>query len=328
MRRRLFIALAAGAPLGWPLAAGAQQAGRVYRICVLGNVPVGDSQGARVWAAFTQGLRDLGYVEGQNLLMEHRSTEGRSESLPALIEELVQLSPDVIVVPNQANAVAVRKVTQTIPIVAANFDPLGSGLAASYARPGGNVTGLLLIAPELVGKQLELLKEIVPRLKRVAILWSPINRSSLPLLEEANRAANVLGLWLLAVEARDAWDLERAFASMSREQVDALLVFGDAMFILQRKRIADLAERNHLPAMYVLREYLDAGGLVFYGPSMADNFRRAAAYVDKILRGAKPGDLPVEQPTKFELVINLKTARRLGLDIPASILARADEVIE
>ena len=216
----------------------------------------------------------------------------------------------------------------TIPIVAANFDPLGSGLAASFARPGGNVTGLSLIAPELVGKQMEMLKEIVPRLTRVAILWSPANRSSLLLLEEAQKAAGALALQLQVVEARRSEDLESAFASMRRERAGALLVFPDAMFILQRRAIANLAARSHLPAMYALREHMDAGGLAFYGPSMEANFRRAAVYVDRILKGAKPGDLPVEQPTKFELVINVRTAKVAGLTIPPPLLLRADQVIE
>jgi putative ABC transport system substrate-binding protein len=267
-------------------------------------------------------------VEGQNLVVHHRSTEGRSERLPTLVGELVQLKPDVIVAPNQANAVAVRAATDTIPIVVAAFDPLGSGLAASFARPGGNVTGLSLIAPEIVGKQLELLKAIVPRLARVAILWNPINRSSLPLLDAAKEAGRVLALQVQSVQAQRPEDLESAFGSMSRARAGALLVFGDAMFVLERRRIAELAARSRLPAMYVMREHMAADGLVFYGPSMLDNFRRAAAYIDKILRGAKPGDLPIEQPTKFELVINLKTSKALGLAVPQSVLARADHVVE
>jgi putative ABC transport system substrate-binding protein len=310
------------------VSARAQPAGRIYRLGILGNVPVSDSQGAKVWGALSQGLRDLGYVEGQNLIVDHRSTEGRSERLPTLAGELVRSKPDVIVAANQASAVAVHEATHTIPIVAVNFDPLGSGLAASFARPGGNVTGLSLIAPEIVGKQLQVLTEIVPRLTRVAILWSPANRSSLPLLEEAQRAAGVLALQLEVVEARQPEDLESAFERMRRERAGALLVFGDAMFILQRRRIANLAARSRLPTMYVMREHMDAGGLVFYGPSMVDNFRRTAAYVDKILKGANPGDLPVEQPTKFELVINARTAKVAGLTIPPSLRLRADQVIE
>lgn len=326
-RRTLIVAVAASL-LGRPARARAQQTGKIYRLGILGNIPVSDSQGAKIWGAFTQGLRDLGCVEGQNLIVDHRSTEGRSERLPAMAGELVRSQPDVIVVPNQANAVAVREATRTIPIVAANFDPLGSGLAASFARPGGNVTGLSLIAPEVVGKQLEVLKELVPRLARAAILWSPANRSSLLLLEEARKAAGALALQLQVVAAQRPEDLQSAFASMRRERAGALLVFPDAMFILQRKAIADLAARSHLPAMYALREHLDAGGLAFYGPSMEDNFRRAAVYVDKILKGVSPGDLPVEQPTRFELVINVRTARLAGLTIPQSLLLRADQVIE
>jgi putative ABC transport system substrate-binding protein len=295
---------------------------------ILGNVPLSDAQGARLWGALTQGLRDLGYEEGRNLVVDHRSTEGRSERLPGLLADLLGLKPDVIVVPNQTNALAAREATQTVPIVAVAFDPLASGLAASFARPGGNVTGLSLMAPEIVGKHLELLKEITPRLARVAILSSPTNRSSVLLIDEAKRAARTLGLQLQDVQARHPEDIEGAFAAMTRQRAGALIVLGDAMFILQRRRIADLAARSRLPASYVLREHMDAGGLVFYGASMIDNFRRAALYVDKILKGVKPADLPVEQPNKFELVINLKTAKALGLTIPPSVLLRADHVIE
>jgi putative ABC transport system substrate-binding protein len=327
VRRRAFL-YGSVAMLAAPLAAMGQQAGKVYRLGILGNIPSTDPQGARVWGAFTGALRDLGYVEGQNLIVEHRSTEGRYERLPDFVADVVQSKPDVIVVPNQANALAARAATDTIPIVAVNFDPLGSGLVASFARPGGNVTGLSLIAPEIVGKQLELLKAIVPRLSRVAILWNPVHRSSLPLLDEAKEAGQSLGLQLQSVQARRPEDIENAFGSMSRARVGALLVLPDAMFILQGRRIAELAARSRLPAMYVMREHMAADGLVFYGPSMVDNFRRAAVYVDKILRGTKPADLPIEQPTKFELVINLKTAKALGLTIPPSLLVRADQVIE
>ena len=326
--RRTFIATSAIAILTAPLATEAQQAGKIYRLGILGNVPLSDSEGARLWGALTQGLRDLGYVEGQNLIVEHRSSEGRFERLPGLAAELVRLKPDVIVVPNASNALAARDATHTIPIVAVNFDPLATGLAASFARPGGNVTGLSLIAPEIVGKQLELLKEIVPRVSRVAMLWNPINRTAPLFLDQAKGAARTLGLQLQSVQARRPEDIESAFANVSRERAGALLVLPDAMFIVRRKRIADLAARNHLPTMYTGREYMEPGGLAFYGPSMVDNFRRAAVYVDKILKGAKPADLPVEQPTKFELVINLKTAKALGLTIPQSILVRTDEIIQ
>jgi putative ABC transport system substrate-binding protein len=327
MDRRYFLSVTLAGVLAHPIAAGAQQAGKVYRIGILGNVPLTDAEGARVWGALSQGLRELGYMEGQNLIVEHRSTEGRSERLPALAAELVRLKPDVIVVPNTSNALAAREATQTIPIVAATLLE-GSGLIASLARPGGNVTGLTLLAPEMTGKQLELLKEIVPRVGRVAVLWNPTNRSTQPSVDQARGAARKLGLQLQVLEARQPEDIESAFTAMSRERSGALLVLSDATFILLRTRIAELAAKAHLPVMYTLREHMGAGGLAFYGPSMADNFRRAATYVDKILKGATPADLPVEQPTKFELVINLKTTRALGLVIPPAVLARADQIIQ
>jgi putative ABC transport system substrate-binding protein len=304
-----------------------QQTGKVYRLGILGNIPLTDPEGARVWGAFIQSLRELGYVEGQNLIVEHLSTKGRAERVPALAAELVRWKPDVIVAPNNLNARAARETTQTIPIVVPTLAE-SSGLIASLAHPGGNVTGLTLLAPEMTGKQLELLKEIVPRLSRVAVLWNPVNRSTQTLVDQARGAARTLGLQLQVLEARRAEDIESAFAAMSRERAGALLLLPDAMFILQRIRIADLAARAHLPVMHAQSEHMSAGGLAFYGPSMADNFRRAATYVDKVLKGAKPADLPVEQPTKFELVINLKTAKALGLTIPPSLLARADQVIE
>jgi putative tryptophan/tyrosine transport system substrate-binding protein len=325
--RRAFISTLAGGLLAAPLAAEAQPAGKVYRIGILGNVPLSDTEGARLWGALTQGLRELGYVEGQNLIVEHLSTEGRSERLAALAAELVRWKPDVIVVPNNSNALAARKATQTIPIVAATFSE-ASGLITNLARPGGNVTGLTLFAPEIASKQLELLKEIVPHVSRVAILWNPINLSGQLYLDQARSAARTLGIQLQVLEARQPEDIERAFTAMGRKRAGALLVVADAMFILQRTRIVNLAAKAHLPAMYTLREHMEAGGLAFYGPSMADNFRRAASYVDKILKSAKPADLPIEQPTKFELVINLKTAKALGLTIPPSLLQRADQVIE
>jgi putative ABC transport system substrate-binding protein len=329
MDRRTFLGTLAGGLLTAPLAARAQQARTVHRLGILGNVPPSDTEGARVWGALMQGLRELGYVEGQNLVVEHLSTEGRSERLPALASQLVRWKPDVIVVPSTLNALAARKATQTIPIVAATLSE-GSGAIASLARPGGYVTGLTLFAPEIAGKQLELLKEIVPHVSRVAILWNPITGSNQGqlYLDHAQSAARTLGIQLRVMEARQPKDIERAFTAMSRERAGALLVLADAMFILQRAQIADRAAKAHLPAMYTLREHMEAGGLAFYGPSMADNFRRAASYVDRILKGTSPADLPVEQPTKFELVINLRTARALGLTIPQSLLEGADRLIE
>jgi ABC-type uncharacterized transport system substrate-binding protein len=327
VNRRAFLCTVAGGVLSVPLAAEAQQAGRVYRIGILGNVPVIDAEGARLWGALTQGLRELGYVEGQNITIKHLSTEGRTERLPDLAAELVRWNPDVIVVPSNPNALAARDATRTIPIVAATFSE-GSGLIASLARPGGNVTGLTLLIPEIVGKQLELLKEIVPRISRAAMLWNPANLSIQPTVDQARGAARKLGLQLQVLEARRPEDIESAFTAMSRERAGALLLLSDAMFILQRTRIAGLAAKAHLPVMYTLSEHMGAGGLAFYGPSLTDNVHRAATYVDKILKGAKPADLPVEQPTKFEFVINLKTAKALGLTIPQSLLGRADEIIQ
>ena len=311
-----------------PLAADAEQPGKVFRIGILANVPLTDPEGARLWGAFIQGLRELGYVEGQNITIEWRVSEGKYERLPDLAAELVRLKVDVIVAPAAQNPLAAKQATRTIPIVMTGTgDPVGSGLVASLARPGGNVTGLSTLTPEIVGKQLELLKEIVPRVSRVAVLWNPTNPSHPLLLGEAKVAARSLGVQLQIPEARGPDEFEGAFAAMTRERAGALLVLTDGMFLLHQRRIMDLVATSRLPAMYGLRRQVDAGGLMAYGPSLRDSFRRAATYVDKILKGTKPGDLPVEQPTKFELVINLKTAKALGLTIPQSILIRADEVI-
>ena len=328
-RRRFLLASLAGALVG-PLAAGAQQAGKVYRIGILGNVPLTDPEGANLWGAFIQGLRELGYVEGQNITIEHRSSEGKYERLQALAADLVRVKVDLIVVPTGQNAVAAQRTTRTIPIVAASLggDPVRTGLIASFARPGGNITGLSFAGPELAGKQIELLKNIVPSAARVAVLVNPTNGSHSAWLREANAATRSLRVRLQALEARTRDQFDGAFAAMTKESAGALLVLPDGMFLLHRAKIADLAAKHRVPAMYGLREHVQAGGLAFYGTSLRDSFRRAATYVDKILKGANPGDLPIEQPTKFELVINLKTAKALGLAIPPSLLARADQVIE
>ena len=309
---------------------GAQQPAKVYRIGILGNVPLTDREGARLWGAFAEGLRDLGYVEGQNLTVERRFSEGRYERLLAHASELVRLKVDVIVAPETQNPLAAKQATQTIPIVmTSGGGPVASGLVTSVARPGGNVTGLsFIVTPEIVGKQMELLKEIVPRASGMALLGNPANASYQGWVEAARVAARSLGVRLHVLDARAADDFEQIFAAMTRERVGVLLVWTDGMFILYRGRIIDLAAQHHLPAMYGTSEFIDAGGLMFYGPSLRANFRRAAVYVDKILKGVRPADLPVEQPTKFDLVINLKTARALGLTIPPSVLARADEVIQ
>jgi putative ABC transport system substrate-binding protein len=279
---------------------------------------------------FRQGLRELGWVEGQNIVIDYRYAEGRFDRLPDLAAELVRLKVDIIVAVPTPAAVAAKKATETIPIVAISVgDPVGLGLIASLARPGGNLTGLSYsVGLEIAGKGLELLKETVPKVRRVAILSNPGNPFQPLAITEVNVAARSLGVQLQLLEARGPNELDGAFAAMATERVGALLVVADSLFLLQRTRLADLAARSRLPAAYGLREIVEAGGLMSYGPSVRDLYRRGATFVDKILKGAKPGDLPVEQPTKFELVINLKTAKALGLTIPPSLLGRADEVIQ
>jgi len=327
--RRAFISTLAGGLLAAPLAAEAQQAGKTYRIGVLGNVPLADPRSAHLWGAFAEGLRDLGYVDGGNTTIEHRSSEGKYERLPALAAELVRLKVDIIVAPAAQNVLAARQASRTIPIVMASVgDPVGNGLVASLARPGGNVTGTSFLTSAMVGKQLELLTQITPHVARLAILLNPANPGHPLTLEEAKAAAHLLRIQLQALEARGPDDLERTFAAMAREHAGALFVPWDGTFLVLLTRITRLAAKTRLPTLYGQRGYVDAGGLASYGPSAIESFRRAATYVDKILKGAKPGDLPVEQPTKFELVINLKTAKALGLTIPPSVLQRADEVIQ
>ena len=313
-----------------PLAAEAQQAAKVARIGFLTGTSL--SVSPNLPAAFRQGLRDLGYVEGRNLVIEYRDAEGKFERFPALAAELVALKVDVLVAANSLAALAAKQATRTLPIVFAfAVDPVTDGLVTSLARPGGNVTGLSTLLAELVGKRLELLKQAVPGVSRVAVLWQPGaqgERTEKDLQKEAEVAARALGVRVQFVEARGPDDFDRAFSEMTRARAGALTVLGGAMFIIAQRRLVDLAAKNRLPAVYGLREYVDAGGLMSYGPNNVDLFRRAATYVDKILKGAKPADLPVEQPTKFELVINLKTAKALGLTIPPSLLTRADEVIQ
>ncbi len=282
--------------------------------------------------AFRQGLRDLGYVEGRNLVIEYRFAEGKSERLPALAAELVALKVDVIVAVTTPEALAAKKATRTLPIVfVAAADPVTSGLVSSLARPGGNVTGLSSFFPELVGKRLELLTQAVPGVSRVAVLWHPgflPERTEKDMLKGAEVTAQALGVRLQFLEARGPADFDRAFSEMTRARAGALTVLGTTMLFNERRRLVDLATKSRLPAVYPWREGVDAGGLMAYGPNIPDLFRRAATYVDKILKGAKPSDLPVEQPTKFELVINLKTAKALGLTIAPSLLGRADEVLQ
>jgi putative ABC transport system substrate-binding protein len=293
----------------------------------IGSLRTGGAAGARQREAFRQGLRDLGYVEGRNVVIEYRGDEGKLERLPAYMTELVALKVDVIVVAGTLQALAAKQATTTLPIVFTSVgDPVASGLVTSLGRPGGNATGLSTLAPELVGKCLEQLKQAVPGVSRVSVLRD--ERTGQILLKEAEVAARALGVQLQVVEARGPAEFDRAFSDMTRARAGALAVLPTPMFFSERRRLVDLAAKNRLPTVFPYREFVDAGGLMAYGPNLADLSRRAATYVDKILKGANPGDLPVEQPTKFELVINLKTAKALGLTIPPSLLQRADEVIQ
>jgi ABC-type uncharacterized transport system substrate-binding protein len=312
-----------------PLAVEAQQAAKFPRIGYL----VLNLAGARhLTEAFLQGLRDLGCVEGRNVVIEYRSAEGKLDRLPALAAELVALQVDVIVAGGPAHALAAKQATRTIPIVFASAaDPVTDGLVTSLAWPGGNITGLSNLGSKLVGKGLEQLTQAVPGFSRVAVLWQPGafgEGTEKDMLKEVEVAAPALGVRIQFVEARGPADFDRAFSDMIRARAGALTVLPSTMLLSERKRLVDLTAKNRLPAVYASREFVDAGGLMSYGPNLADMFRRAATYVDKILKGAKPGDLPVEQPTKFELVINLKTAKALGLTIPQSLLVRADEIIQ
>ena len=319
--------------LAAPLVTDAQPATNVYRIGRLSSGRPLPESNARE-EAFRQGLRELGYVEGQNLVMEYRYAAGSAERLPHLAAELVRLQVDVIVAGGTAAIRAAQHATHTIPIVmTGSYDPVQEGFVASLARPEGNITGLSFLQAELPGKRLELLKETVPQSTRIAVLWNPMGpgyESRQSLLQNLTVAARTLGLQLHVVEVRRADELETAFAALPQARPDALLVMEDALVLSTRlgRRLADLAATSRLPAMYSWREYVDAGGLMAYGPSLQDTYRRAATYVDKVLKGAAPADLPVEQPTKFELVINLKTAKALGLTIPATLLFQANEVIQ
>ena len=319
--------------LAAPLAAEAQQPAKVPRIGFFGTFPTNLHD-----EALRQGLHEFGYVEGQNITIERRYSEGRAAGLPDLATQLVRLKVDVIVVDAcGAPLNAASRATSTIPIVAAacNDDLVATGLISSLARPGGNITGLSELTPELGAKRLQLLKEAVPKVKRAAVLWNPAYSERFSAnfrfwssdWAEMRSAAQVLGMTLQSVEIRGPEDFDTAFSAMSREGADALVALSDPLIVLHRRRIADLAAKSRLPAVYASREVVDAGGLMSYGPSISDMFRRAGVYVGKILKGAKPADLPMEQPTKFELVINLTAAKGLGLVIPQSLLIRADHVI-
>jgi putative ABC transport system substrate-binding protein len=327
MNRRRFLRTAGVGLLAAPLAAEAQHAGKIARIAVLGATRAEDlpqSEGLR------QGLRDHGYVEGQNIAIEYRWAHGRFERLPDLAAELARLKPDVIVAFVTQASLAAKNATSTIPIVmVAVGDPVRAGLVPSLARPGGNVTGNSSVSVEVMGKSLEILKEVAPERRRVSILWNPANAVfQAQMVKEAEAAGRRLGLRMHTIAASDATSIDRAFQSMTRERAEALAVLSDPMFIAERARIATLAAKSRLPSVSGVRQYAEAGGLVAYGPNFYELYRRAAGYVDRILRGARPGDLPIEQPTTFELVINLKTAAALGLTIPPSLLLRANHLIE
>ena len=325
MRRRQFIKLLGGAAAAWPLAARAQQAGKLPTIGFLGTTtPSAWSQ----WvAAFMQRLRDFGWIEGRTIAVEYRWAEGRDERFVEIAAEFVQLKVDVIVTSGPA-LLAVKQATSVIPIVfAVANDPVGSGFVASLSRPGGNITGLSLQSTDLAGKRLELFREVVPDLRRLAIMAHVGNPGAVLELAEVQAAARALGLEVATLEIRRAEDIAPAFEALNG-RVDALYIETDALIFTHRIRINTLALAARLPTMHSVRAYVEAGGLMSYGPNYTDLFRRAGELVDKILRGAKPADIPVEQPTKFDLAINLTTAKALGLELPPTLLARADEVIE
>jgi ABC-type uncharacterized transport system substrate-binding protein len=310
--------------LAVPLAVVAQPPGKVYRLGFLST----DPPPAPLWEALLDGLREHGYREGQNLVFEHRFSEGHAERFPELAAELVRLRIDCILVPTTPAALAAQHATQTIPIVMTTaIDPVGAGLVASLARPGGNLTGLSGLGAALNEKRLELLQEVVPGLTQVAVLWNAANPANAAAWHETQTAARALGLRLHSQEVRGPLDFEGAFARMAQARPEALLVLSDALIGMHRPQIMEFATQQHLPGMFAGRLSVVDGGLMYYGANPADNYRRAAYYVDRILKGAKPADLPMEQPTKFELVINLKTAKALGLTIPPHILFQADEVI-
>jgi len=324
VNRRAFVT-GLGAVLAAPLVGEAQQAGKVVRIGWLQPTPPSDAQ----VEGFRRGMRDLGYIEGKDFIIESRWDQERYDRLQDLATELARLPVDIMVSSNTAALLAIKRATTTIPVVMlGQGDPVGMGLVDNLAHPGGNFTGLSNISPELGGKRLELLKEIVPGLSRVAVLANSANPVIAVAVGETEAAARLMGLAVQAVDVRTPDEVQGAFAAMRRGRAQALVLTADSLHFSLRRRVIDLAAKARLPAVYAYREFVEAGGLIAYGPNFIDLYRRAAIYVDKILKGAKPGDLPVEQPTKFEGVINLKTAKALGLTIPPSLLLRADQVIE
>jgi putative ABC transport system substrate-binding protein len=328
MDRRVFISGITVGLLAAPLTVEAQQTGKVYRIVYLGNSSA--ALESDLTAAFRDGLRQLNYVEGQNIVIDYRWAEGRNDRFPPLVAEAVRLKANVILTSGTPAAIAAKDGTRTIPIViAAMGDPIGAGVVASLARPGGNITGLASMSPEIDGKRLELLTELVPGVSRIAVLWNPTNPGNAARLRNIQDAAKILRLTLEPlVGAENSQDLEQGFQTMVAARAQALVIEPDRGLLAHRAQIVNFTARRRLPTLYPYREFVQAGGLVSYAPSYPAMFRRAATYVDKILKGVKPSDLPIEQPTTFELVINSKTAKAQSLTIPPSLLQRADQVIE
>jgi putative ABC transport system substrate-binding protein len=328
VRRREFITLLGGAAVSSilaPLPARAQR--RIFRVGFMGNSTA--ALEANLIAPFRNRLRELGYEDGRNIVVEFRWAEGHYERFPALIAQLLAANVNVIVTAGTPAALAVKSATSTVPVVmVAVGDPVGTGLVPSLARPGGNLTGLSSIAPDLEGKRLELLREVAPGLSHVAVFFNPANAFHTASMRQGNAAAQALGIKLQSLAVRASEDLDGAFAAIVKEKPDGLLILADRVFLHERKRMMDFAAQQRLPSVNAYRELVEAGGLMSYGPSYEDMHRRAADYVDKILKGAKPSDLPIEQPTKFNLMMSLKTAKVLGIEVPPMLIARADEVIE
>lgn len=325
MRRRKFITFLGGAVVMWPFAASAQP--KISRVGFMGNSTA--ALEANLVGAFRDGLHELGYEEGRNIIIEYRWADGKYERFPALVAELIAAKVDVIVTAGTPAALAVKKATTTVPLVmVAVGDPVGTGLVPSLARPGGNLTGLSSIAPDLEGKRLDILREVVPTLSHVAILFNSLNPFHVASMRQAHAAAQAMGIKLQQHDIRKSEDLDGAFAAIRKERPDAMLILADRVFLHNRQRMMDFTEEQHLPSINAYTELVEAGGLMSYGPSYEDMHKRAAIYVDKIIKGAKPADLPIEQPSKFTFNINLKVAKSLGLSVPSSLVTLADKVIE
>ena len=324
MKRREFITVL-GCAVAWPLASRAQ--GRIPRVGFMGNSTA--ALEANLVDSFREGLRELGYEEGRNIAIEYRWADGQYERFAALVTELIAAKVDVIVTAGTPAALAVKKATSTVPLVmVAVGDPVGTGLVPSLARPDGNLTGLSSVAPDLEGKRLELLREIVPSVSRIAVFLNSVNPFHATSMRQAQTAGKTLGIKVQQYDIHKSEDLDGAFAAIRKERPDALLILADRVFLHNRERIVDFTGEQHLPNVNAYKELVEAGGLISYGPSYEDMHKRAAIYVNKILKGAKPGNLPIEQPTKFTLVVNLKAAKALGISMPPAVLSRADEVIE